>query len=84
MSDQPVQGNRNDIGPHLLKPGEYCRRETGIYYACTPNGLLANLGSHSIVEHEDGTISVTPSILVRDGQGGEWHGYLTNGVWREC
>lgn len=30
-----------------------------------------------IVEHDDETITVTPSIMDPSG----WHGYLTNGVW---
>jgi hypothetical protein len=37
----------------------------------------------SIIEHEDGTISVTPSILVTNHLG-SWHGYLTQGIWKEC
>jgi hypothetical protein len=39
-----------------------------------------------VVEHEDGTITVSPSILVstsRDGKPLEvWHGFLERGVWR--
>lgn len=31
-----------------------------------------------IVEHEDGTITVTPSIMDPGG----WHGFLERGVWR--
>lgn len=62
---------------------DYFKHE-GIWYARTPNGLLANLGNHDVIEHEDGTITVSPSILVRDGQGGEWHGYLVRGNWKEC
>lgn len=31
----------------------------------------------TITEHDDGTISVTPSIMDPGG----WHGYLTRGVW---
>jgi hypothetical protein len=33
-----------------------------------------------ITEHEDGSISVLPSIMDPTG----WHGYLTNGVWRSA
>ena len=67
----------------MLKPGEYARRG-GIWHGCVPSGLLANLGAHQVVEHDDGTISVKPSILVSDGQGAQWHGYLERGIWREC
>jgi hypothetical protein len=40
---------------------------------------------HTFTVHEDGTLTVSPSILVRpyhDSPG--WHGYLEHGVWREC
>lgn len=32
-----------------------------------------------VTEHEDGTISASPSIDT-----GSWHGYLERGVWRSC
>lgn len=77
--------------PHLLKPGEYCYYE-GELYGCTPNGLLACMSKRNIHMHDDGTISVTPSILVKRGTKdysmGEyyarWRGYLTRGEWVEC
>lgn len=50
----------------------------------TPNGHLGDLAAHDVVEHEDGTITVSPSILVSDGTGELWHGYLERGEWREC
>jgi hypothetical protein len=53
-----------------------------------PNGLYCNLAAHQIQEHEDGTITVSPSILVkghatRAGNDQVWHGYLEKGTWRE-
>lgn len=68
-------------------PGEY-GLVGGYWHACTPNGLLGNLSGHEVVEYEDGTITVSPSILVtsHDSKGNEhvrWHGYLEHGVWRE-
>lgn len=32
---------------------------------------------------EDGTITVSPSILISHWEGRSWHGYLERGVWRE-
>jgi hypothetical protein len=65
--------------------GEYGRWE-GAWYAITPNGHAANLGSHEVLEHPDGSITVSPSIRVstsRDGKPIEvWHGFLERGVWR--
>ena len=71
----------------LLKPGEYARIR-GVWHCCTPSNHLGNLGNHDVTEHEDGTITVSPSILVfsEDGKGNRnehWHGYLQAGVWRE-
>jgi hypothetical protein len=54
------------------------------WWGCTPNGLGANLLKHKTVEHEDGTITVSPSILVNAGREESWHGFLERGVWREC
>jgi len=45
--------------------------------------FLGNLGNHTVVEHEDGTISVTPSILITSHEG-QAHGYITRGVWEDC
>jgi hypothetical protein len=68
----------------LLEPGEYIKSEAGSWYACTPNGHLGNLGDHQVTEHSDGTITVSPSILVTlVGTEEGWHGYLERGIWRE-
>jgi hypothetical protein len=65
-------------------PGAFWKTTSGTWYAWTPNGMLANLSNHEIVEHEDRTITVSPSILTTSGHAGtRWHGYLVRGVWRE-
>ena len=58
-----TQGRRcpDTISPHLYKAGDYGRWDAE-WYASTPNGLLAGLARHNVVENEDGTITVTPSI----------------------
>lgn len=67
----------------VFAPGEYGRHPVdGHWYACTPNGHLGNLSQHEVHEHEDGTISVSPSILVSIPATELWHGYLERGVWR--
>lgn len=39
----------------------------------------------AVTEHEDGTITVSPSIhMYANNQHPEWHGFLEAGVWREC
>jgi hypothetical protein len=72
--------------PHELLPGEYGQwlLDDNNWYACTPCGQhVANLSSHKVEEHEDGTITVSPSILVSGGPAPPWHGFLERGVWRE-
>lgn len=71
--------------PHELLPGEYGKwNKDGHWYAVPPGtDLTANLSAHSIIEHENGAITVSPSILVGDGQA-SWHGYLRNGIFEEC
>lgn len=64
---------------HQLRAGEYAKLRDG-WHARTPNGMLANLTNHEVLEHEDGTITVSPSILVTGG--GTWHGWIERGVWR--
>jgi hypothetical protein len=71
---------------HLLKPGEYMKGPHHWWArvpinASFPKGAVANLAAHDVVEHVDGTISVSPSILVTGG--GSWHGFLERGIWRE-
>lgn len=81
-----MTGQRVNKEPHELLVGEYCKWN-GTWYGLTPNGLLANLAEHSVIINPDNTITVTPSILVNNGRQfnpKSWHGYLENGVWREC
>lgn len=84
-------------GPHELKPGEYVKftqdgKDHGWYAIPADTDpddwMCANLNSHQVIEHEDGTITVSPSILIgghnrQTGERKEWHGYLEKGVWRK-
>lgn len=94
---EKMVGVRKD-NPDSLIPanGEYGRDVNGDWFGMTPNGHLAGLRLHNVIEHEDGTITVAPSIGVRGDRqydagirvsapNGEWlwHGYLERGVWRE-
>lgn len=68
-------------GDTRFAPGDYGKLST-TWFACTPSGALGNLANHTVTEHEDGTITVSPSILVTGAV--SWHGFLERGVWREC
>jgi hypothetical protein len=97
MSEQPTADRRLDNmaihmpgkEPHELHPREYAFWHDA-WYARVPYSdphirLLANLGNHQITEHDDGTLTVSPSIAVSDGSSGHrWHGFLERGVWREA
>lgn len=70
-------------GTLRLAEGEYGKDpRDGVWYARPPGQHLGSLANHDVTEHEDGTISVSPSILIR-GHDGEWHGYIDRGVWRQ-
>jgi len=72
-------------GIGLPNPGEYGKDERdGHWFCVAPNGMHGNLRAHDVVEHDDGTITVSPSILITQPNVGQWHGYLERGVWREC
>jgi hypothetical protein len=80
-----MTGRRVEWPEGLLQPGEYAKHPVnGDWYGCTPNDHLAGLAKHQVTEHEDCTITASPSIKVSDHTGEVWHGYLERGVWREC
>jgi hypothetical protein len=60
------------------------------WYLSIPGVGIAKLASHKVAENADGTITVTPSILVtstdarRTPKQISAHGYLTAGEWRNC
>jgi hypothetical protein len=84
-----VQGTRvehiDDLWPHEEHLGYYCPvmiDGKNSWMCVTPNGHMGNLSAHTVVEHEDGTITVSPSIKVSDNTGELWHGFLERGIWR--
>jgi hypothetical protein len=85
MQGHPVADGEFADDP--FRPGSYGRVEVlgeWEWRGCTPNGHASNLAGHDVTEHEDGTITVSPSILVSDHTGELWHGYLRAGVWESC
>lgn len=82
-----MQGLRRDRPDDSIpEPGEYGRGSNGQWQCCPPGQphLFGNLSSHDVIEHEDGTITVSPSILItQEWRNLQWHGYLERGVWRE-
>lgn len=71
-----------------LAPGDYGRAANGEWLARPPTDpgqhLTGSLRNHEVTEHEDGTITVSPSIMITghdDDCAVQWHGYLRRGVW---
>lgn len=61
-----------------LYNGEWCVRPPGARVA-------AKITKHTVTEHEDGTITVEPSIVYSTSDRPDYyHGYLEHGVWREA
>lgn len=66
-----------------IEPGDYYKSPHTGWGARLPDGRFCGLNGHKIEEHDDGSITVSPSILVKGGGvDGEWHGFLDRGVWR--
>jgi hypothetical protein len=67
-----------------LEPGDYAKMNDGMFWMVAPNGAWGRLNPliHKIVEHEDGTITVSPSILIKGEK--SWHGFLKKGIWESC
>jgi len=87
---------------HFTQPGDYGLIEGKGWHCRLPNWTDAVLNKwtgtegpkelcvglpHHITEHEDGTITASPSVLWGPDFSSEpsmaWHGYLEHGVWRE-
>jgi len=67
-----------------LAQGDYGFNPASGRWEVRPPGCHAGgIPDHTITEHEDGTITVSPSILLEDFDGkGGWHGFLEHGIWR--
>lgn len=68
------------------KPGDYYKIGEKLWALKAPNGAEGTVTTaHIVVEHEDGTVSIMPSLIFLDNNGQQvWHGYLERGVWRSC
>lgn len=86
-----MQGRRVNFGDGTQpQNGDYwpaaSPKFAGYWTVITPNGHsgMLNPKLHTITEHEDGTITVSPSLhLIHDGVT-KYHGWLERGVWRDA
>lgn len=78
----------NTIKDRLLRPGEWCWLIQEGYdrelHFCTPNDHHGAINDSWEIIGDDENITVSPSIKVSDNKKELWHGYLTNGQWRDC
>jgi len=89
---ESVKGRRvypNESGELWLAAGNYGKDPVDGHWKASPPGPIGmgSLENHEVVEHEDGTITVSPSILITTYAADceiKWHGYLERGVWRTC
>lgn len=88
-----MQGRRLPDGAHFrdAEPGDYWKQPyhedadfngpRGVSWQWTirdPDARYGTIATHTVEEHEDGTITVDPSIWDHpDG----YHGHLVKGVW---
>lgn len=81
MNMKATRRQPNSNGQLLLADGEYGKDSSGTWYARPPGNHMGSLAGHEVTEHEDGTITVSPSILIDDGRS-KWHGHLERGEWK--
>lgn len=82
-----IDGEEDFLYRIAKNPGAYGTANGKDWFCTTPNGLFGSLIQHEVIEHEDGTITVSPSILVTSGAKKSeptWHGWLERGIWRQC
>jgi hypothetical protein len=64
----------------------YGKTDYGFWWISFPECGVGGLRNHTVTEHEDGTITVSPSIRMtghKDGKPTERHGFLVRGRWHE-
>lgn len=73
--------------PTGLKDDHVCYWKSGAtgWWIYLPGAGIGRLTNHMVTEHDDGTITVSPSIGLRKANTGGFarHGFLERGTWRE-
>jgi hypothetical protein len=85
-----TQGRRvypDEKGNLPLREGDYGLHPDSGWQVRPPGCHAGGISKHEVEEHEDGTITVSPSIVLYDiNERGEtvevWHGYLHHGIWK--
>ena len=78
MKGRRVYVNADGFLP--MEEGDYGQDADDLWWARCPGARAgAALVDHTIEEHEDGTITCSPSLLIP----GFYHGHLVRGDWSE-
>ena len=82
MEAERIYPNENGF---VLYPNRLCygQEKDGTWMFKHPDVGLGSLANHEVLEHEDGTITVSPSIEITDGNK-TIHGFLVGGHWRDA
>ena len=56
----------------------------GWWQVTAPDGSIGSISPkiHTVTEHEDGTITLSPSLDFSQRKPGAWHGWLERGIFR--
>lgn len=101
MIGRRIENPNNYTNTPTVQPGDYWKDRDGHWYVAAPVSpdddgflLIADVSTWTVIEHEDRTITVQPSIFW--GMGGypnsppewaakhTWHGWLKHGEWSEA
>lgn len=65
-----------------VEPGSNLDKLGKFWLIRCPDGTCGSLAAevHTVTEHEDGTITVEPSLMMPSG----WHGWLRRGVFTDA
>lgn len=71
--------------PYDFAEGDYAKASDGTWWFRPPGGEFGHLSKWTITEHEDGTITASPSILeYNTDMSVRCHGFLERGMWRKA
>jgi hypothetical protein len=78
-------------GSEIDKPARYGRATAVVgrlawWQVTAPDGSVGSVNPsvHQVVEHDDGTITVSPSLNFAARRAGAWHGWLRRGVFESA
>ena len=86
MQGRRIYSPTEMIAGDYYKCTEEVTNEKDLWIICCPTGSRGTINNKiwTITEHEDGTITVNPSIQITNHiPEYSWHGYLRNGIWEE-